>query len=105
MGRDDVSGYTDAYTEALATLIEAKQEGVEPPPAPREERPSEVVDLMDALRSSVEKARTARGEGEEATVHEMPGRRKKAAAKTAKKAAAKKTAAKKSGGRRPRRSA
>ncbi|GHH85256.1 non-homologous end joining protein Ku [Streptomyces sulfonofaciens] len=118
LGRDDISGYTDQYTEAMAALIEAKQEGVEPPRAPREEQPAQVVDLMDALRSSVTKARTARGEGEQATVHEMPGRRKKTTAAdtekttttgarktTPKKTTAKKSTAKKSTARRPRRSA
>lgn len=62
-------------------VIEAMREGVEPPHPEREEQPAQVVDLMDALRSSVEKARTSRGE--DATVHEMPERKKKTVAKKA----------------------
>ncbi|OEJ22175.1 hypothetical protein AR457_40620 [Streptomyces agglomeratus] len=59
-----------------------------------------VVDLMAALRQSVESARASRGEGqgEEATVHDMPQR---AGRKAAQKKAAR-NPAKKTGGRRPR---
>lgn len=110
MDRDDVSDYTDEYTEAVAALIEAKREGVEPPHPAREEQPAQVVDLMDALRNSVEKARTSRGE--DATVHKMPERQKKTAAKRTTKKAAQKTTkktarktAKKASGRQSRRSA
>ncbi|MFD4116556.1 hypothetical protein ACFWSJ_24245 [Streptomyces niveus] len=58
---------------------------------------------MSALEQSVQKAKESRGEsGEDATVHDMPSRKKTTAKKTAKKAPAKKTAAKKTSGRKPR---
>ncbi|MET9477134.1 Ku protein [Streptomyces sp. NPDC002917] len=103
---DDISGFRDAYRDALEELIEAKSEGKEPPqPAEGEEaKPSQVVDLMAALNASVQRARESRGETDEhATVHEMKPRKKAAAKKApAKKAAAKKTTGKKSAGRKPR---
>ncbi len=50
----DLSKYKDDYTEKLTTLIEAKVAGKElvtPPPS----QPTHVINLMDALRQSVEK--------------------------------------------------
>ncbi|WP_381805663.1 Ku protein [Streptomyces niveus] len=100
---DDVSGFHDEYTEALEKLVEAKAEG-KTPAAPKTEakRSGQVVDLMSALEESVQAAKKSRGEsGEDATVHDMPTRKKTAAKKTSKKAPAKK-AAKKTAGRKPR---
>ncbi|MFJ8076607.1 Ku protein [Streptomyces sp. NPDC096176] len=95
MGQDDISHYTDHYREALEEVIAAKAEGKQPAPAAEEpEAGGQVVDLMAALNASVAQARESRGEGEHATVHEMP-EPKKAAKKAAKKTPAKKTAAKK----------
>ncbi|WP_405498906.1 Ku protein [Streptomyces niveus] len=104
MALDDVSGFRDTYMDALEELIEAKAEG-KTPAAPKTERKGsgQVVDLMSALEQSVQKAKESRGEsGEDATVHDMPSRKKTTAKKTAKKAPAKKTAAKKTSGRKPR---
>ncbi|MFE2303284.1 hypothetical protein ACFXAW_34400 [Streptomyces sp. NPDC059445] len=102
MARDGVDGpeFEDAYTDAIAKIIEAKREDRELPAAPTPEQPTQVLDLMD---ESVEKAMSSRGE--DADVHELP--KKAAAKKTAKKqptqkATAKKTAGKKATGRRPR---
>ncbi|MEU9057130.1 hypothetical protein AB0D37_43335 [Streptomyces sp. NPDC048384] len=107
MTRDDLEGpeFHDAYTDALAQIIEAKREDK---PLPETSEPAEaggkVLDLMAALNESVAKAKASRGEGP-ADVHELP--RKKTAAKRAvkmqpaKKTAAKKTA-KKASGRKPR---
>ncbi|WP_406368340.1 Ku protein [Streptomyces sp. NBC_00647] len=106
--RDDLEGeeFTDRYTEAVEQLIDAKREHREPPTAEEPEAPGQVVDLMAALKESVAKAKASRGE--DATVHDMPGKKtaaKKATAKkTAKKQPAKK-AAKKTTARKPRRSA
>lgn len=65
MTRDDLTGpeFADHYTEALHTVIEAKQEDRQLPevPAPTS-RPGQLVDLMAALQESVSKARAARGE-------------------------------------------
>ena len=97
---------TDHYTEALHEVIEAKAEHRAPKPAEGEAEPAagQVVDLMAALEKSVAEARERRGEtgGGEATVHDMPKPKKKAAAK---KAPAKKTAAKKTTATRRKKSA
>ncbi|MFI6086190.1 Ku protein [Streptomyces sp. NPDC051217] len=104
MALDDVSGFHDEYTEALEKLLEAKAEGKTPPqPVGEEKRSGQVVDLMSALEQSVQQAKNSRGEtGEDATVHDMPARKKTTAKKTAKKAPAKKTTAKKTSDRKPR---
>ncbi|MCX5317994.1 Ku protein [Streptomyces sp. NBC_00154] len=108
---DDISGFRDAYRDALEELIEAKTEGKEPaqPTEGKAQQPSQVVDLMAALSASVQRAKESRGETDDhATVHEMKPRKKTAAKKTtkkkapAKKAAAKKTDSKKAAGRKPR---
>lgn len=54
----DPSKYSDRYEDALKALIQAKQAGKPLPAAP--ERPSNVINLMDALRRSV---RAERGSG------------------------------------------
>ncbi|WP_066938529.1 non-homologous end joining protein Ku [Microtetraspora fusca] len=76
----DAEGYKDTYREALQAVIEAKVAGKEvvTPEAPAEEKPA--VDLMAALRASVEAAKRER-EGRE------PARKKEAAASGAKSAA------------------
>lgn len=92
--------YTDDYREALQAVIDAKIEGREVVEA-EEAQPSaaNVVDLMSALRASVDAAKRSRGEAP-AAAKKAPARKapaKKTAAKKtpAKKAAAKKTPAKK----------
>jgi DNA end-binding protein Ku len=107
MGQADLSGYHDEYREALEQVIAAKAEGKALPAAAAQEPAGQVVDLMAALNESVAKARESRGEGEHATVHDMPKPKKKAVAKkkpaSAKKTTAKKPAAKKTAsGRKPR---
>ena len=93
--------YTDNYREALQAVIDAKVEGREVV-EPEEAQPSaaNVVDLMSALRASVDAAKRSRGEPPAAAAKKAAKKApaKKAAAKKApaKKAAAKKTAAKKS---------
>ncbi|WP_330323532.1 non-homologous end joining protein Ku [Streptomyces pseudovenezuelae] len=89
MSRDGLEGpeFEDAYTDALAKIIESKREDKPLPEAPEPEQPGKVLDLMAALTESVQQAKASRGE--DADVHEMPKK------KTAKKTPAKKTAAKK----------
>src|SRR3954471_22065053 len=59
----DPNSYTDNYREALQEVIEAKVAGREVvQPEEAEEAPAAAVDLMAALRASVERARAARGE-------------------------------------------
>ncbi|WP_428962459.1 non-homologous end joining protein Ku [Micromonospora fluostatini] len=59
--------FTDDYRAALQEVIDAKVEGREVvAPEEVEEAPAAAVDLMAALKASVERARAARGEGEPA---------------------------------------
>jgi DNA end-binding protein Ku len=51
--------YKDNYREALSEMIQAKLDGSEMVAAP-EAAPSKVIDLMDALRASVENAKSAK---------------------------------------------
>jgi DNA end-binding protein Ku len=84
--------FHDEYREALQSLIEAKEGRAETVETPTEkvDRGGQVVDLMSALRASVDRARSGRGDtadsGEADTADD---------ARAAKKAPAKKTAAKK----------
>jgi DNA end-binding protein Ku len=116
-GDFDPEDFKDNYREALQEVIDAKVEGREVvQPEEVEEAPAAAVDLMAALKASVDRARAARGEeGGEPTpissarsakkaepAKKAPAKKaepaKKAAAKKAepaKKAAAKKTTAKK----------
>ena len=55
----DPERYDDTYRSELLELIQSKAEG-EPLPEPREEE-AQVVDLMQALRESVERTQRARG--------------------------------------------
>lgn len=48
----DPSKFEDRYEDALTTLIKAKRAGKEPPSSPSP-KPSNVINLMDALRRSV----------------------------------------------------
>ena len=95
----DPTVYTDNYREALQEVIDAKVAGREVvAPEEPEAAPTAAVDLMAALRASVERARAARGEDAgsaneavEATAPTPFKSAKKAA--PAKKAPAKKAAA------------
>ncbi len=95
-GDFDPSQYSDSYRDALQAVIDAKVEGREVV-QPEEAQPSTgtVVDLMAALRASVEAAKKG-SVAEEPKAKKAPA--KKAAAKKApaKKAAAKKAPARKS---------
>jgi DNA end-binding protein Ku len=101
-GDFDPAEFHDEYREALQALIETKEgraETVETP-TERADRGGQVVDLMSALRASVERAKSGRGEpaeaAAEAPVKRAPAKKAPAAkTATAKKAPAKKTAAKK----------
>ena len=94
--------FTDDYRAALQEVIDAKVEGREiVAPEEEEEAPAAAVDLMAALKASVERARAARGEapadeGEARPATPITSAKKATAAKKAepaKKTAAKKTAA------------
>ncbi|MFE9915320.1 Ku protein [Micromonospora sp. NPDC005553] len=96
--------FTDDYRAALQEVIDAKVEGREVvQPEEVEEAPAAAVDLMAALKASVERAKAARGEqpagggggGGEPTPISSARSAQKAAEQKAAKAPAKKTAAKK----------
>jgi DNA end-binding protein Ku len=95
-GEFDPGDYTDNYREALQEVIDAKVEGREVvQPEEPEAAPAAAVDLMAALKASVERARTARGEEPEREAEPTPissARSARTAEKTAKKAASKKAA-------------
>lgn len=56
--------YSDAYREAIEALVESKLEGTELPSAEEPEGEAEVVDLVAALRASVEAAKQQRTQSE-----------------------------------------
>ena len=99
----DPSEFTDEYQEELRTLIEAKIEQGDALDTSEtfgdheeEETGGEVIDLMAALRASVERSRAAReGKSGEKDAAREAGGQEAAAAKAAAKPAAKKPAAKK----------
>src|SRR4051794_27433579 len=90
--------FTDNYREALQEVINAKVEGREViAPEETEEAPAAAVDLMAALKASVERAKAARGEAPEARARAVEAASiKSTSSSSSKKAApAKKAAAKK----------
>jgi DNA end-binding protein Ku len=95
-GEFDPSQFTDDYREAMTALLEAKQSGGEVAQVPEvPDDGSAVVDLMSALRRSVERARGGSADDDSDAT---PAPAKKAAAKKAapaKKAPAKKATAEK----------
>ncbi len=85
----DPRRYHDTYTEQMQELIEAKAKGKEVTLEPEAEPPSNVIDLMEALKASVEQHRSrgrAKPTGKSTT-------KKKAAKKPAKKSTAKRKSA------------
>ncbi len=62
-GDFDPDAYTDTYREALEQVIEAKLDGVALPEEAEEGPRAEVVDLVAALRASVEAAKARRAAG------------------------------------------
>jgi DNA end-binding protein Ku len=59
-GHFDPSEFEDRYEKALTDLIKAKRAGKEPP-TPSAPEPSNVINLMDALRRSLKAERGGRG--------------------------------------------
>jgi len=85
----DPGRYHDEYREALEAVINAKIEGREVTEAPSTPTTGEVVDLMAALRASVDEARRKRGEptADESDEASASPPAKKTAAKAATKSA------------------
>jgi DNA end-binding protein Ku len=72
--------YTDEYHKALEKMIEEKIEHPEEklPPAPKQKKPTNVVDLMSVLQKSIQQTQT-KSKPERAATRTQAGRRKKAA--------------------------
>ena len=95
-GDFDPSQYSDNYREALQAVIDAKIAGHEVvAPAEQPTQTGAVVDLMAALRASVEAARKNRAGGGEPSADEEPVEPETKRPTRAKKTAAKKAAGKK----------
>lgn len=95
-GEFDPEQYHDEYRQALEQVVEAKAAGV-PLPAESDEEETEgaeVVDLVAALRASVEAAKARRAGAGDAPA-KKPAKKAAEAKSPAKKTAAKKTTAKK----------
>ena len=58
----DPERYHDDYKEALMKIVDAKVEGQDTVTAPDEEQPARVMDLMEALKASVDAAREHRAQ-------------------------------------------
>jgi DNA end-binding protein Ku len=87
--------FTDNYREALQEVIDAKVEGREVvQPEEAEEAPAAAVDLMAALKASVERAKKARGEAPEDRARAIEATPISAAKSAAKKATSSGTATK-----------
>ena len=87
-GHFDPEKFEDRYEHALTELIKAKRAGKEPP-AVSTPRPSNVINLMDALRRSVKgggKGEAANGKSSRASAKRAPAKKKTAKAKRLKKA-------------------
>src|SRR5437868_15531960 len=67
--------YKDEYREAVMRVVQAKIDGevIEAPAAPQT---AKVMDLMEALRASVEAAKKSRGRANEAPAEKKTARRK-----------------------------
>ncbi|MDO3683416.1 Ku protein [Micromonospora sp. C28ISP2-4] len=96
-GEFEPDAFTDDYRAALQEVIDAKVEGREVvQPEEEEAAPAAAVDLMAALKASVERARAARGEAPSGGGAEpTPISSARSAKKAAKKAPARKAAEKK----------
>lgn len=72
----DLKDYKDEYQEGLRRIIEAKVAGEEIV-APAEEAPPKVVDLMEALRRSLDQVSAGRKKTAAAKVAKVPARKRK----------------------------
>ncbi len=71
----DPGRYRDDYRNALTQIVQAKVAGQETVAAPEAAAPAKVMDLMEALKASVEAARKTRGERRAAPAAEAGGGR------------------------------
>ena len=72
-GEFDPSAFTDRYEEALRVLVEEKKKGYKIQHIAEPDATGNVVDLMDALRKSLQGERSPRSKS--ATVTRLPKRK------------------------------
>lgn len=77
-GRFDPSRFEDRYEDALTALIKAKRAGKEPPASPAP-KPSNVINLMDALRRSVKGDKGSHGAARAKSSRRRPSAKKRTA--------------------------
>lgn len=74
--RFEPARYHDDYQEALRRVIDAKVEGTEVVAAEEPETEGKVMDLMEALKASVEAAKKTRSQAAEREAEEAPAQRR-----------------------------
>ena len=89
-GKFDPSKFEDRYQDALVDLIRAKRAGKPIPAAPQPKTPSNVINLMDALRRSVDGESGRRSNGRKTSAKAHGTAKKAAPAKSATKRRVKK---------------
>src|SRR5436305_5685677 len=95
VGHFDPSEFKDRYQDAVVDLIRAKRAG-KPLPTPATPKPSNVVNLMDALKRSLETEKGAKGKASErksaskSSSHSRPPARRTARSRASSKAHARK---------------
>ena len=87
----DPEEFQDDYAEAVQVMVETKLTGGEVKHAPEPKDTGEVVDLLEALQRSVDRAKAARGEPAAEKKSAPAAAKKSASGSAAKTAAAKKT--------------
>jgi DNA end-binding protein Ku len=73
-GRFDASEFEDRYETAVVEMLKRKQAGLPPAEQPEAAAPTNVVNLMDALRRSVEAEKPARGAPSKAAERKKPAK-------------------------------
>ena len=87
----DPEEFQDDYAEAVQVMVETKLTGGEVKHAPEPKDTGEVVDLLEALQRSVDRAKASRGEPAKEKKSAPAAAKKSASGSAAKTAAAKKT--------------
>jgi DNA end-binding protein Ku len=97
VGHFDPSEFKDRYQDAVVDLIRAKRAG-KPLPTPAAPKPSNVVNLMDALKRSLDAEKGGKGKaGERKSAPKSTSRSRPAARRTARSRASAKAHARKAG--------
>jgi DNA end-binding protein Ku len=96
VGHFDPSEFKDRYQDAVVDLIRAKRAG-KPLPTPAAPKPSNVVNLMDALKRSLEAEKGGKARGSERKSASKSSARRSPAKRTARSRAAAKSHARKAG--------